>query len=175
MRLRFLLLACLCCFAFNACGYTTKSALAPHLRSIAVAPIENSIDYNAYQRRELYIPLIEVDVQNAIVRQFQFDGNLRITTPEMASLILRGELVSYDRGELRTDPNNDVQEYRVYVSVNFELWDTAREEVRWSESGFTGEGTFFVTGPKATSEQTAIDEAIKDLARRIVERTIEDW
>lgn len=159
----------------GACGYTTKSALPPNLRSIAVAPIKNEIDYSAAQRRALYIPLIEVDIQRAIVNRFQFDGNLRLASPETANLVLRGQLVNYDRGELRTDSNDDVEEYRVYVSVNFELWDTARQEIRWSEAGFTGEGTFFVSGPKATSEQVAIDEAIQDLARRIVERTIEDW
>lgn len=161
--------------ALGACGYTTKSALPPNLRSIAVDPIKNQIDYSAAERRALYIPLIEVDIQRAIVNRFQFDGNLRVAASETANLVLRGHLVTYDRGELRTDPNNEVEEYRVYVSVDFELWDSARQEIRWSESGFTGEGTFFVSGPKATSEQVAIDEAIQDLARRIVERTIEDW
>lgn len=175
MRKAIILLAGGAALFLAACGYTTKSLLPPGLRSIAVEPIRNSIDYSTHQRRELYVPLIEVAIRSAIVNRFQLDGNLRIAQPETASLILRGNLVSYDKGELRTDPSNDVQEYRIYVSVSFELWDTAKQEVRWSEPRFTGEGTYFVSGPRATSEQIAIDEAIKDLARRIVERTTEDW
>jgi outer membrane lipopolysaccharide assembly protein LptE/RlpB len=175
MRKKIIFLTGCAALFLAACGYTTKSLLPPELRSIAVEPIQNEIDYSAHQRRALYVPLIEVAIRSEIVNRFQIDGNLRITEPETASLILRGSLVSYDRGELRVDPNNDVQEYRIYVSVNFELWDTAKQEARWSEPRFTGEGTYFVSGPRATSEQVAIDEAIKDLARRIVERTTEDW
>jgi hypothetical protein len=162
-------------FGLGSCGYTTKSALPARLKTIAVEPVINNIDYHAGQRRNIYVPLIEVDIRNAIVKRFQFDGHLRVASAESADLVLRGSLVNYDRGELRTDTANNVEEYRVYVSVDFQLWDTVRQEIRWSESGFTGEGTYFVSGPKASSEQVAIDEAIQDLARRIVERAIEDW
>ena len=159
----------------TACGYTTKSALPPSLRYIHVEPFKNKIDFNSINKRNLYIPLLEVDVRNAIIDRYLFDGNLRVSEEEGADLVLRGELVNFDRGELRSTDDNEVQEYRIYISVNLELWDPRRQEVRWTENNFTGEATYFVSGPKATSEQSAISEAMTDLARRIVERTIEDW
>ena len=48
----------------------------------------------------------------------------------------------------------------------------------WEESGFTGDTTFFTsftTAGIAKSEDVAINDALNDLARRIVERTVEEW
>ena len=47
--------------------------------------------------------------------------------------------------------------------------------MRWTESNFVGETTYFTSGSLAKSENVAIQDALTDLARRIVERTIEDW
>ena len=45
----------------------------------------------------------------------------------------------------------------------------------WEEKGFIGDATYFTSGTLAKTEDTALDEAVDDLARRIVERTIEWW
>jgi hypothetical protein len=45
----------------------------------------------------------------------------------------------------------------------------------WKYDRFIGEATYFVTGAQATSEESAVEEATTDLARRIVERTVENW
>ena len=76
---------------------------------------------------------------------------------------------------LRYTDDDDVQEYRVQVVVSFELTNAHNEEFSWQEPSFVGEATYFVTGSQATTEESAVDKAIIDLARRIVERTIEDW
>ena len=157
------------------CGYTTKSTLPPHLKTVHIEPFENTIDYTQEGRRTLYIPLLEVDIQKALIDRFLFDGNLRISTTERADLILSGKLLNYERQVLRYTDNDDVEEYRIYITVALEMFDTHKQEVMWTESGFVGETTFFITGPLAQSEDSAVNEAIEDLSRRIVERTIEDW
>lgn len=161
--------------AITGCGYTTRSALPSSLRTIHVERFDNMVDYTLSNERELYVPLLERDVQTVIVDRYLFDGNLRITEKGNADLILSGALVGFDRSELREADNEDVEEYRIHISVNLSMFDATSDTVMWTEDRFTGEATYFVTGPNATSEAAAIDEALEDLARRIVERTIEDW
>ena len=45
----------------------------------------------------------------------------------------------------------------------------------WAEPSFGGDSTYLVTGSGSKSESVAIDDAVKDLAQRIIERTVEDW
>ncbi len=160
----------------GGCGYTTSSALPGHLKTIHVEKFDNQISYTSnVGRRNLYFPLLEVDVHNAVIDRYLFDGNLRIADKDLADLILKGTLKSYRRDALRVDDNDDVEEYRVYVTVSLELWDMKYNELMWSVSSLSGEATYFLTGPEASSEESAVSEAITDLARRIVERTIENW
>ncbi|OGW96279.1 MAG: hypothetical protein A2Z81_05700 [Omnitrophica WOR_2 bacterium GWA2_45_18] len=136
---------------------------------------KNEIDFTQGERRNLYFPLMEVKMRNAIADRFLFDGNLKIAEGDDADLVLKGVLKNYDRGALRYEENSDVQEYRVQIFVSLELWDVEKQEIVWQEPNFVGESTYFVTGSLAKSESVAVDEAMTDLARRIVERTIEDW
>jgi len=116
-----------------------------------------------------------VDARNAIIERFQFDGNLRIADSSRTDLILKGKLIDYNRSGLRYTSGDDVKEYRVHIVVSLELWDMDEGVLMWSEPRFVGEATYFITGPEATSEESAVEEATLDLARRIVERTVEDW
>jgi len=160
---------------FLSCGYTTGSTLPSRLQTIHIEPFDNEIDFTASTGRQIYLPLLEVAVRNAVIDRFLFDGNLRIADVDVADLVLRGALTSYRRGGLRFSDNDDVEEYRVYVTVSLTMWDTHLQEAMWVESSFVGEGTYFISGPTASSEETAVSEAVTDLARRIVERTIENW
>ena len=157
------------------CGYTTRSTLPPSIKTIYVAPFKNEIILARDQGRQVYLPLMEVDVRNKIIDRFMFDGRLRVAKENNADLILKGSLKSYRRGGLRYTENDDVEEYRIYVTVDLEMYNTRLGQMVWREKGFTGEAEYFIRGPLASSESDAIKVAIEDLARRIVERTIEDW
>ncbi len=159
----------------SGCGYSATSMLPGNLKKVYVETFQNNINFAAENGRNLYFPLLEQKVRTAIVDRYQFDGNLKIGQPNSADLILKGKLNSYERSALRFTDNDDVQEYRVHVVVSLELYDTAKGEARWTESSFAGEATYYVTGATATTEESAIEKAVIDLARRIVERTIEDW
>lgn len=157
------------------CGYSTSIMAATGLRTIYIEPFNNNINYTSELQNEVYVPLLEVKVRDAVINRFQFDGHLKIAKPEVADLILKGALIGYERNVLRRTDNDDVEEYRLHVLVDLVLWDPEKEEVVWEERGFAGETTFFLTGPKSKSEASAVEDAIVDLAKRIVERTIEDW
>ena len=159
----------------SGCGYTTSSTLPSSIKTIHVEPFKNNIDFAQEGHRNIYLPLLEVKVQNAVINRFLFDGSLKIADAGRADIILKGELISYERTVLRYTDEEDAQEYRIHITVSLELWNTKNQEVSWKESGFVGEATYFVSGSLAKSEESAVDEAITDLARRVVERTIEDW
>lgn len=163
------------CVLFNGCGYTTKSTLPKSIRTIHIEPFKNNIDFTADTNRNIYLPLLEVKARNAVIDRFLSDGNLDIAESQNADLILKGELRHYQRSALRYTNDDDVQEYRVQITVSLELFNTQTQEVSWTERGFVGEATYFVTGPSASTEESAVDAAIVDLSKRIVERTVEDW
>lgn len=160
---------------FASCGYTAKSTLPSNIKTIHVETFKNNIDFAAEGRRNLYLPLLEINVRNAVINRFLFDGNLKIAEADKADLVLKGQLLSYDRSALRYTDNGDVQEYRVHITVSLEMHNAQNDVAAWMEAGFVGEATYFVTGASARSEEAAVEDALTDLARRIVERTVEDW
>ena len=164
------------CCSLSGCGYTATSALPSDLRTIYIEPFKNRIAFTTEQTRDVYFPLLEVTVRNDIIERFQFDGRLRVADKAQdGDLILKGELVTYEKEPLRYTDNNDVLEYRLRVIVNLVLLDNRKNLILWEEKSFDGETTYLLTGPGSVSENTAVENATLDLAKRVVEKTIENW
>jgi len=166
-------------FSIAGCGYTTKSLLPSNLKTIYVDNLVNKInvtgessDTRMYRG---YHPGMELETTRTIRNKYLSDGNLKIADKETADLILTGELVDFRNEALRYDRNNDIEEYRARLVVNLELRNAKDGKVRWTENNFAGESLYRTTGTLVKSEATAIKEAADDLARRVVERTVEEW
>ena len=157
------------------CGYTTGSLLPSKYRKIAIQPFVNKVNNIDENNRGIYVPQLESNVRTAIIDRFTFDGNLRIADADKADLILSGDLISFEQDDLRQDVNQNVQEYRARVVVSLILTDAATGKILWKEPSFSGETTYFLSGPQAQTQSAAIDAALTDLATRIVERTVENW
>ena len=178
-RIVCLVLGAYCLLPSAGCGYTVHSALPGSYRTVCVQPFTNQIDITTdvtdRSRYKVYRPRLEADITNAVVNRYIFDGNLRITDASRANLLLTGALKDFRRDPLRYDSNRNVEEYRLSLVVDLEMRELAGNTVLWSEPSFTGDATFFVTGSLAEAERTALDRAVEDLARRVVERTVENW
>jgi len=123
-----------------------------------------------------YKPQMQFDITKAVIDRYVFDGNLKIVDAGKDSdLVLTGELVDFRREALRYDTNDNIEEFRIRLIVNLVLKDVKKDKVVWTEREFAGESTYDTTGALAKSEGAAIEDATLDLARRIVERTIENW
>jgi hypothetical protein len=161
------------------CGYSARGGLAPHLKTVYVAPFTNQIDLtqltSGHERFPLYRHRLEVEVTDEVVNRYQFTGLLRPAPPERAHSRLEGELTAFRRDPLRYDASQEVEEWRLNIVVNLRFYDQTINTLLWEEESFTGDTTYFALGPNATSESAALDKAVKDLARRIVERTVESW
>ena len=165
--------------ALTGCGYTTRSMVGDKYRKIYILPFENKIDItkeiDAANRYKVYRPMLETDITQAVINKFLFDRNLKPAKEDSADLVLKGELIEFRREPLRYTGDDQIEEYRLNIVVNLSLWDRNEDKLLWQENGFTGDTTHFVTGAAAKSEDLAINDAINDLARRIVERTVEKW
>ena len=123
--------------------------------------------------------MLETEVTRAVNNKFLFDGNLKPTDKDSADLALKGDLIDFRRDPLRYTENDEVAEYRINIVVNISLWDNRENKEIWQENGFTGDTSYFTSYYSVASERkeesVAVTDAINDLARRIVERAVEQW
>ncbi len=162
------------------CGYSTKSLLPPTYRLIYIAPFVNKLSItqepSEIQRFTSSLPKLETDVTSEVIKRFIFDGRLHVTpNRDQADLVLTGEIVDFHRQALRLNDTGNIEEYRLNLVANLTLRNTKTGELLWEENGFVGDTTYFLTGSSATSESTAVTALLTDFARRVVERTIENW
>jgi len=146
---------------------------------VYIKPFVNKIDLTQlatdYQRFPIYRHGMESDLTTAIINRFQFTGLLRPAGPNDADSRLEGELVEFRRDALRYNASQQVEEWRLNVVVNLRFYDLHTDTLVWEEERLTGDTTYFALGSNAESEAKALDRTIQDLARRVVERTVENW
>ena len=162
----------------SGCGYTTRSLLPENIRRVHIPPVKNAIDLSSEISDKtpfrVYRPGLEVDLTNSLINRFIFDGQLKVTSDEKADARLEATLVDYRRDALRYSEGEDVQEYRLSITVDAALIQRSDSKALWQER-ITGDTTFFLSGPRAISEDQATAKAVEDVARRAVEKTIEYW
>lgn len=166
------------------CGYTTRSMVSEKYRTIYVTPFVNKIDITSEvdsgSKYRIYRPRLETDITVAVTNKYLFDGNLRPTNKETADLVLKGEVVEFRKDPVRYTDSDEVSEYRINLVVNISLWDNKENKILWESDNFTGDTHYFTSYyplanvTKQTDDQ-AISSALDDLARRIVERTVNEW
>ncbi len=167
--------------ASGGCGYTARPGLPSHLKTVYIKPFTNKIDVTqlstGYDTFPIYRHRMEVDLTNAVMDRFQFTGLMRPSTQERANARLEGELISFRRDPLRYSASQQVEEWRLSIVVNLKFYDqtTEPDTLLWEEDGFTGDTTYFASGTHVETEATALDRALTDVARRIVEYAVENW
>ncbi len=171
--------AALLIWVLGGCGYTARSLVTQKFRTIYIPQFVNKIDISregeSESKYKLYRPMLEIDITNSLITRFLLDGNLKPVKSKDADLILKGELVSFDRDALRYTSDDVVEEYRINLIVNISLMDAQENKLLWEEKNFAGTTTYFTQGVNAKTETVAVNDAITDLSRRIVERAVEEW
>lgn len=167
-----------CSLLFSGCGYATKTILPDNIKTIHIDTFKNGIDItkevSAKDRYEVYRPNLEVDLRDAIVNRVFLDGNFKVAGKETADAVLEGQIVQYRKDPLRYQ-NEVVQEYRISLVCDVKLVDKDSSKVLFEEENVTGDTTYFTTGALQKTEASALNDAMSDLARRIVNRIVENW
>ncbi len=179
MRDRIMRLFVLFFLVLSGCGYTSGSLLPDHMSSIFVQDFENKIDHTRdvsdRRSKHSYRPNLERDIRRSVIDRFMFDGNLQLVGEENADLILKGAVTSFEQVPLSYDDHDNIESLRIRILVDLELYDNNADEVLWRERSFMGQEDYNLVGKDPMSEETAVREAIRDLSKRIVERTVEAW
>lgn len=162
----------------GGCGYTAKTILPNDIKTIHVALFKNEIDItkevSINDKYEVYRPDIEVDLRDTIIKRLFLDGHLKVSSKDSSDAILEGEITEYRKDPLRYQ-NENVTEYRISLVCDIRLRDAKTSEVLLELKALIGDTTYFTTGSLQKSETQALNSATSDLARRIVNRIVENW
>lgn len=164
--------------ATSGCGYTTKTMLPDNVKTIHVDTFRNNIDItkevSAKDKYEVYRPNLEVDLRDAIVNRIFLDGSLKVADKGSSDAVLEGQIMQYRKDPLRYQ-NEVVQEYRISIVCDIKLINRKDSKVLFEEENITGDTTYFTTGALLKTETSALNDAMSDLARRIINRIVENW
>lgn len=167
-----------CLLLLSGCGYTTRTMLPADIKTIHVEIFKNNIDItkeiSAKDKYEVYRPNLEVDLRDTVIERIFLDGHLKVSSGRNADAILQGQITQYRKDPLRYQ-DEVVTEYRISLVCDIKLIDSRNSEILLEEDNITGDTTYFTTGSLQKSETSALTDAMKDLARRIVNRVVENW
>jgi len=159
----FFLFAALC---LNGCGYATKAYFLPaDIKTVYIQTLQNKTDQ----------PNLENELKIKLVEAFQDDGNLEVTSSSDADAILKGTITGYTRQAMRYDNDENIQEYRLTVTVNFEFLKYKSGKSIVQADNFSGDASFYISGANVKSESTARAEALENLSRRMLNKIITLW
>lgn len=161
-----LALAALFC---GCAGYHIGPVKPHYLESI------HSIAVNTFTNNT-YLPRIEVLVTNTVIKQLQQDGTYRLTTPEAADAVLKGEIRGVGRNPVRSLRGNVLAttEFNLSITVRYTL--TTRDgRVLAGPADIAGTTSFFVGNDVASDQRQALPLAAEDLAVHLTSQLSEGW
>lgn len=162
----------LMCIFVPGCGYTAGSLLPSHIDTIYIETFKNKTNE----------PNIEIVITNAIKDRFAWDGALKIDNKkDNADSMLQGEIVKYEKNPVAWGKNDEVEEYRLVLTVNLVYTDLVKNKVMWQEENFKVDSEYYTTlkDQKFTSTNLNKDDLIEnvadELAFEVISRTVEGW
>ncbi|MEO0005213.1 MAG: LPS assembly lipoprotein LptE [candidate division WOR-3 bacterium] len=144
-----------------SCGYSTRSLLPPHLKTVAITAVENSTTQ----------PGLAEELSLVLPRVFNSDRNLRVTSLENADLVVSITLTGYSRTAAAYDAEQTISAYEISLAAQVEAQDQVRNEPFFSGTI----STRISYEPERKSEEDALSEAIEKLAREITRQIITAW
>lgn len=142
----------------GCCGYSTRSLLPDYFEKVHIKLFEN---------RTLKPGLDEL-ATNAVTDAFRSGSGLRITDENNADLIIEGKVTGYSKDPHTYTSDQTVTEYKITVKYSIRCLDRTKNEVFW-------EGTVSEWAAFSTDEETAINEAVKKTADKLVDVILTNW
>src|SRR5262245_62003562 len=161
--------------AVAGCAYSVSPTgkLAHHTIAIPMF-VNESLEYGLDQK-----------ATNAVQKAFLDDNRLKVVNTAEAETVLRGTIKKYARGALTFNEREQVQEYKVGITLDLDYVEISSGKSIWHEPGFyvwasyapgaaetSASGDSLVT---AEDEEGAKTLALAKAAREVVARTIEGW
>jgi len=152
-----------------SCGYYSfsGSTLPSHIQTVAVPMFENKT--SEFGVRE--------DMTDALIIKFTQDNTLKVLDRRSADSIVMGTIVNIREQAGAYTAQEQVNEIRVYVSVQAKFEDIKKRKVIWEES-ITQWGTYNPNGSpgdEGSTRQDGIAEAMEKIVDDIFNKTVSGW
>lgn len=150
----------------TGCGYSLRGSLPGHIKTVAVPVFANRTQE----------PAVENFITRAVIDAFVTNGRLRVVRLEEADSILEGQIVGYRIEALAFDPRANVQEYRLWLTLNLQFRDVRKNVMLWRQEGLQEKADFRVPGQVAQTisrEESALRQAAVDIGRAIVNLAVD--
>jgi hypothetical protein len=150
-----------------ACGpYTFNPNLPGHIKSVAIPLFKNPRTFKYGAERVL---------TDAVINEFVADGSLDVAGENVADSKLTVEIVNYKKEALSYDVQEVVKEYNLAVVISATFTDLTTNQVLWQEPSLYESVSYYAVGGRAETEDEALDRLAEELARKIVNRTLQGW
>jgi hypothetical protein len=148
-------------------GYRVGPVAQRNFKSIAVPMFRN----------QTLRPQLEAQIANAIIKDLQLDGSLRIESEPNADVVLEGAVIHYERTALRMLRNdtNVPREYEITITVRVEARDRRTGEVVLKPTDVFGKSDVFIGTDQQSAELQALPLIADDVARKVVGLLVESW
>lgn len=151
------------------CGYSLRSSLPSHIKTIHVPVLVNRTQE----------PGIENLITQALVQAVITSGRVAIApSAQTADAVMEGAIVEYGVTALAFDRNANVTQYRLRIALSLTLRDRAKDAVLWRQDRVEDRADFPVAGPvnlTIAQEDLALRRAAVDVARAIVSLAFEGF
>lgn len=164
-RISFLFFAATLGWGLLGCGpYSFKgSSIPPHIKTIAVPLFEDRS--SEFQIKE--------KLTDAVINEITRDNSLKIAGENQADAIVYGKIISVSDQAYNYNQNEQVNSYRVYITVEVEVKDVKNAKPLWKERWRQwGE---YVLDPTTDARQEGIDNALKKIAEDVLNKTVSGW
>lgn len=153
--------------AVLSCGpYTFNPNVPGYIKSVAIPLFKNPRTFKYGAERVL---------TDAVIDEFVADGTLDVAGEDVADSKLQVEIVNYKKEALSYDVQEVVKEYNLAIVVSVTFTDLINNQVLWQEPSMYESVSYYAIGPKAETEDEALDRLAEELARKIVNRTLQGW
>ena len=143
------------------CGYQLagrETHVPPDVTSLAIPTFQN----------ETLEPGIEVPLTQSFLREFMFDGRVKVRGSKEADTILEGKIKTYRIQSVSYNQSGLVMEYQVLVTVDLTLTKPSGE-ILWKEDNLT-EARWYRASFGGVLNEASKNSAVQEIGKFMAER-----
>jgi hypothetical protein len=148
-------------------GYKVGSMLPGDVKTVYVPTFVNKTSE----------PRLEFETTQAVIKQFQLDGSLKVVSEADADAILTVVLTDYhlEPVSYRQDVKTAAEQYRMLITANVVMRRTKDQSVVVESPRVVGKYVFDVVGDLSSSKLRVTPLTANDLSLNIVQLLVEYW
>ena len=147
----------------QGCGYSFRSQLPPHLKTIYIPTLGN--ETSEFQLTQ--------SLTDALIREFLNRSSLRPGTEDRADAELRATITSFNERAVDFQTGREVTVFtrQVVIGLDVELVDRVQNRVMWSNPGLSEFGEF----SESEGRERGIERAVVKIAETILGQSAQEF